>query len=68
MVAIGGWGDTAGFEIAAATDLTRKLFARNLRLMVDATGADGKLKLLNLEMLWLIFVVQVLISTGSTPG
>ena len=68
MVAVGGWGDTAGFEIAAATDLTRKLFARNLRLMVEDTGADGKLELLDLEMVELIFVGQVLISTGNTPG
>ena len=42
MVAIGGWGDTAGFEIAAATETTRKLFAHNVKLMVDATDADGK--------------------------
>ena len=41
MVAIGGWGNTAGFEVAAATAMSRKLFARNVRLMVDATGADG---------------------------
>ena len=42
MVAIGGWGDTAGFEIAAKTERSRKLFARNVKLMVDSTGADGK--------------------------
>lgn len=42
MVAIGGWGNTEGFEIAAATEATRKLFAHNVKLMVDATGADGK--------------------------
>ena len=42
MVAIGGWGNTAGFEVAAATATSRKLFARNVKLMVDATGADGK--------------------------
>ena len=41
MVAIGGWGDTVGFEIAAATEERRKLFAQNLKMMVDATGADG---------------------------
>ena len=41
MVAIGGWGDTAGFEIATATEERRKLFARNVKLMVDSTGADG---------------------------
>ncbi|MCJ1397231.1 hypothetical protein MMC11_000423 [Xylographa trunciseda] len=41
MVAIGGWGDTAGFSKAAATNSSRKLFARNVKAMVDATGADG---------------------------
>ncbi|KAJ5046655.1 uncharacterized protein L3040_003889 [Drepanopeziza brunnea f. sp. 'multigermtubi'] len=40
MVAIGGWGDT-GFPIAAATEESRKLFARNVRAMVEHTGADG---------------------------
>ena len=42
MVAIGGWGDTEGFEVAAATEGGRKLFARNVKSMVEATGADGK--------------------------
>jgi GH18 family chitinase len=41
MVAIGGWGDTQGFSEAAATDTSRKLFARNIRKMVEQTGADG---------------------------
>lgn len=41
MVAIGGWGDTGGFSTAAATDETRKKFARNVKAMVDYTGADG---------------------------
>ena len=50
MVAIGGWGNTAGFEIAAATEATRKHFAHNVKLMVDATGADGKLNALSLEI------------------
>jgi len=40
MVAIGGWGDT-GFSKAAATVNTRRLFAKNVKAMVDATGADG---------------------------
>ena len=43
LVAVGGWGDTAGFETAAATENARKLFAHNVRLMVEATGADGEL-------------------------
>lgn len=51
MVAIGGWGDTAGFNIAAATDTTRKLFAHNVKIMVDVTGADGRLKTLSLKMI-----------------
>lgn len=46
MVAVGGWGDTAGFEIAAATEDARKVFAHNVRLMVEGTGADGKLDVL----------------------
>lgn len=41
QVAIGGWGDTAGFEMAAASDANRKRFARNVAAMVTATGADG---------------------------
>ncbi|KAF8865965.1 glycoside hydrolase [Acephala macrosclerotiorum] len=41
MVAIGGWGDTAGFSEAARTEGNRKLFARNVKAMVDSTGADG---------------------------
>ncbi|KAG9245243.1 glycoside hydrolase superfamily [Calycina marina] len=41
MVAIGGWGDTQGFSTAAATDETRRLFANNVKAVVDITGADG---------------------------
>lgn len=51
MVAIGGWGNTAGFEVAAATETTRKLFAHNVKLMVDDTGADGNPRnAINLKM------------------
>ena len=42
QVAIGGWGDTTGFDVAAATDVTRKHFAQNVKRMVEATGADGR--------------------------
>lgn len=42
MVAIGGWGDTAGFSRAAATDSSRKLFAQNVKAMLEHTGADGE--------------------------
>lgn len=41
IVAIGGWGDT-GFSKASMTVNTRRLFAKNVKAMVDATGADGK--------------------------
>ena len=44
MVSIGGWGDTAGFSRAAATESGRKLFAMNVKAMVDATEADGTLR------------------------
>ena len=43
MVAIGGWGDTQGFSVAAATPEGRQLFAKNVKAMVDFTGADGRL-------------------------
>lgn len=46
IIAIGGWGDTQGFTEAASTDEGRKLFAHNIKRMVDDTGADGKLYLL----------------------
>ncbi|KAI1810144.1 glycoside hydrolase family 18 protein [Poronia punctata] len=41
MVAIGGWGDTAGFDTAARTEKSRSTFARNVAKMVRDTGADG---------------------------
>lgn len=41
LVAIGGWGDTAGFARAARTATGRRRFARNVAAMVAATGADG---------------------------
>ncbi|KAL4962683.1 glycoside hydrolase family 18 protein [Aspergillus stella-maris] len=41
MVAIGGWGDTSGFDAAARTEESRALFAENVRNMLEDTGADG---------------------------
>ncbi|TGJ85141.1 hypothetical protein E0Z10_g3666 [Xylaria hypoxylon] len=41
MVAIGGWGDTGGFDTAARTEESRAIFARNVAAMVRDTGADG---------------------------
>jgi GH18 family chitinase len=41
MVAIGGWGDTRGFEEAAAGEEGRERWAENVARMVEVTGADG---------------------------
>ncbi|KAI0204382.1 glycoside hydrolase family 18 protein [Astrocystis sublimbata] len=41
MVAIGGWGDTGGFDTAARSEKSRATFARNVANMVRDTGADG---------------------------
>lgn len=41
MIAIGGWGDTAGFSIGAKTNASRALFAKNVKKMLLETGADG---------------------------
>ena len=42
LVAIGGWGDTAGFSHAAATQEGRRTWARNVAAMIRDTGADGR--------------------------
>lgn len=41
MVAIGGWGDSTGFEEAARNEPSRKRWASQVKAMVDLTGADG---------------------------
>lgn len=41
MIAIGGWGDTAGFSAGAKDDTTRARFAKNVASMLDANGFDG---------------------------
>ncbi|KAM0262113.1 hypothetical protein ACHAQJ_001854 [Trichoderma viride] len=41
MVAIGGWGDSTGFEEAARDDSSRKRWASQVKAMIDMTGADG---------------------------
>jgi GH18 family chitinase len=41
MVAIGGWGDSTGFEEAAHDDSSRKRWAGQVKTMVELTGADG---------------------------
>lgn len=41
MVAIGGWGDSAGFEDAARTPESRRRWTTRVNAMVESTGADG---------------------------
>ncbi|EKD16502.1 extracellular chitinase [Drepanopeziza brunnea f. sp. 'multigermtubi' MB_m1] len=41
LVAIGGWGDTEGFRKGAATEESRKDYAKNLVDMVNTLGFDG---------------------------
>lgn len=42
MIAIGGWGDTDAFSYAAVNQDRREVFARNIKNMLDHTGADGR--------------------------
>ncbi|KAI2786475.1 hypothetical protein POX_g08861 [Penicillium oxalicum] len=41
MIAIGGWGDTAGFSEGAKDETSRKRFAKNVAAMLDANKFDG---------------------------
>lgn len=42
LVAIGGWGDTEGFEVAAKTEGSRGRWAKGVAKMVEKLGADGE--------------------------
>lgn len=42
LVAIGGWGNTDGFSKAAKTKESRRVFASNIKAMIDAMDADGE--------------------------
>lgn len=41
MVAIGGWGDNAGFSTAAVSETSRSTYAQNVAAMLASTGLDG---------------------------
>ncbi|KAF4628858.1 hypothetical protein G7Y89_g9298 [Cudoniella acicularis] len=41
MVAIGGWGDTAGFSAGAVGEASRTSYAANIANMLDTLGFDG---------------------------
>lgn len=41
LIAIGAWGDTAGFSLGATNETSRALYAKNVAAMLDTVGADG---------------------------
>ncbi|KAL5049930.1 hypothetical protein BDW71DRAFT_216818 [Aspergillus fruticulosus] len=41
MIAIGGWGDSAGFSAGAKDEASRERYAKNVASMLDGTGFDG---------------------------
>ncbi|KAL6237056.1 hypothetical protein BDW75DRAFT_249527 [Aspergillus navahoensis] len=41
MIAIGGWGDSAGFSAGAKDEASRERYAKNVAAMLDSTGFDG---------------------------
>ena len=42
LIAVGGWGDTEGFETAAMTKKSRQKWAKGVANMVERLGADGE--------------------------
>lgn len=68
MIAIGGWGNTDGFSVAAASDESRKLFASNIQKMVNQTGADGDQRWPHPSSGLMLTLDQVSTSIGSTLG
>ena len=42
VVSIGGWGDTAGFDVAARDEASRARWAGNVARMVGDMVADGR--------------------------
>lgn len=66
VVSIGGWGDTAGFDVAARDKASRGRWVENVARMVEDMGADGRVH--NLMVGGILTMVQVSTSTGSTPG
>ncbi|RDW86241.1 uncharacterized protein DSM5745_02883 [Aspergillus mulundensis] len=41
LIAIGGWGDTAGFSSASKDEASRERYAKNVAAMLDSNGFDG---------------------------
>lgn len=41
MIAIGGWGDSAGFSAGAKDEASRERYAKNVAAMLESTGFDG---------------------------
>jgi hypothetical protein len=71
MVAIGGWGDNAGFSTAAVSETSRSTYAQNVAAMLESTGLDGVGESLLTKSSedradGIFFVNQIL--TGSIPA
>lgn len=41
MIAVGGWGDTAGFSAGARDEESRTRYAKNVAALLESTGFDG---------------------------
>ncbi|TGO75647.1 hypothetical protein BELL_0201g00180 [Botrytis elliptica] len=41
--ALGGWGDTESFGVAARNETSRKSFAKNIKSLLHITNTDGKI-------------------------
>jgi chitinase len=41
MVALGGWGDNAGFSTGVASNDSITTYAKNIATMLDTMGFDG---------------------------
>lgn len=54
-IAIGGWGDTAGFSEGAKDEKSRNMYAKNVAAMLDSTGFDGVVTFLS----QFIFMVKI---------
>lgn len=39
-IAVGGWGDNAGYDEVSKTDESRKEFAKNIASLVETNGFD----------------------------
>jgi chitinase len=57
MIALGGWGDTAGFSAGATDEASRTLYAKNVADMIDIHGFDG----VDIDV-WSLFITCFILS------